>query len=263
MITIKSTACCMYCNKKYTSKTSLEKHMILCSLFHKSKRQLKKEEEEEEEIPSPKQVYKIIKELLWKIKKLEEKVEVQEKYINKTKKKINIIDWLQTNVSPESDYLDFISKNIIIKEEEILFFMQNTFFDTLDKIISENMENKTECRMPIFCFSQKQNIFYVFNKDNNNNNNNNQHKWEELNKIDCIKMFNIIYSIIFKKLLEWKKLNEEKICKSETLENIYIKTMGKLLSIDFKNETTLSKSKTSLFNYLKIDMKQIVEYNFE
>ena len=255
MITTKSTAYCMYCIKKYTNKTSLEKHMILCSLFHKSKRQLKKEEEEEEETPSPKQVFKIIKELLWKIKKLEEKVEVQEKYINKTKKKINIIDWLQTNIKPEVDYLDFISQNIMIKEEEILFMMQHTFMDTLDKIISENLENKQGSSIPIFCLCQKQNILYVFSKNKN--------VWEELNKIDCIKMFNIIYSIIFKKFLEWKKMNEENLNKNENLENIYIKTMGKILNVDFKNETTLSKSKLSLFNYLKTDMKEIVEYNFE
>lgn len=254
MNSCKSTACCIYCNKKYTNKTSLEKHMILCSLFHKSKRQLKKEEQEEEDTPSPKQVYKIIKELLWKIKNLEEKVEVQEKYINKTKKKINIIDWLQMNIKPDLDYLDFISENIKIKEEEILFMMQNSFLDTLDKIISENLENK-KVFIPIFCFCQKQNILYVYHKNKNS--------WEELNKIDCIKMFNIIYSMIFKKLIEWKKINEEKINKNENLENVYMKTMGKILSVDFKNETTLSKSKASIFNYLKTDMKQIVEYNFE
>ena len=247
----KTKRSCIYCNKQYTHLSYLEKHMLICNILYKSRHTLKIEEEQEE-LPSHKQICLIIKELVIKIKKIEEKVEIQDKYINKTKKKINIIDWLDMNIKPEIDYLDFISENIKINEEEIIFMMQNSFLDTLDKIISNNIENKSSL-LPIFCFCQKQNILYVYQKN----------KWEELNKIDCIKMFNIIYSMIFKKLMEWKKSNEEQISKNETLEKIFIKTMGKILSVDFKIENILSKSKASFFNYLKTDMKQIVEYSFE
>lgn len=82
----KSKSECIYCYKSYTNKTSLEKHMLLCCILYKSKRQLIIEEEEKE-ILSQNQMSMLIKELILKVKKLEEKVETQDKYINKMKKK--------------------------------------------------------------------------------------------------------------------------------------------------------------------------------
>ena len=132
--------------------------------------------------------------------------------------------------------------------------MHHTFQDTLDNIFEDNFSNKSQ--IPIFCFDQKPNYFYIYTCISE------KKEWIELNKIECIKIFNIIYSKIFKKLLEWKQTNEEQLKKSDPLDNLYMKTMGKILGVDFKQEATLSKAKTSLFNKLKTDMKQIVEYEF-
>jgi len=249
----KSKSKCIYCYKSYTNKTSLEKHMLLCCIIYKSKRQLIIEEEEKE-ILSQNQMSMLIKELILKVKKLEEKVETQDKYINKMKKKINIIDWLNSNIFPNLIIENFISSQIWIKEEDILFMMHHTFHDTLDNIFEDNFSNKAQ--IPMFCFDQKPNYFYIYTCISE------KKEWIELNKIECIKIFNIIYSKIFKKLLDWKQNNEEQLKKSDPLDNLYMKTMGKILGVDFKQEATLSKAKTSLFNKLKTDMKQIVEYEF-
>jgi len=260
----KTKSSCIYCNKQYTNKTSLEKHMLLCCILYKSKRQLKIEEEETENLPSHNKLCFIVQELTLKMKKLEEKLEIQEKFINKTKKKINVLEWLNSNIFPSIDINDYINNKITVKEEEILFMMNNTFHDTLDKIFSENFEEKSNTTStplpinPIFCFVQNPSKFYIYS-----NTNTNTKTWSEVTKQECIKIFNIIYSKIFKKLMEWKNANEEQLNKSEQLDNLYLKTMGKLMSIDFKNETILSKAKTSLYNKLKTDMKQIIEYEFD
>jgi hypothetical protein len=241
--------------------------MLLCCILYKSKRQLKIEEEETENLPSHNNLCLIVKELLLKVKKLEEKMEVQERYINKTKKKINVIEWLNNNITPFSDINTYISNNICVKEDEILFMMNNSFHDTLDKILAENFEEEYDktIPIPIFCFVQNPNKFYIYSNENTKTTNteSSSSSWIELNKQECIKIFNIIYSKIFKKLMEWKKLNEEQINKSEQLDNLYVKTMGKLMGIDFKHETTLSKAKTILYNRIKTDMKQVVEYEFD
>jgi len=267
----KTKSSCIYCSKQYTNKTSLEKHMLLCCILYKSKRQLKIEEEETENLPSHNKLCFIVQELTLKIKKLEEKIEIQDKFITKTKKKINVLEWLNNNIIPSDDINDYINNKISVKEDEILFMMNNTFYDTLDKIFSENFENNSDSNInsspspsPIFCFIQNSNKFYIYSNTNTNTNTNAKTKaWTELTKQECIKIFNIIYSKIFKKLMEWKNANEEQLNKSEQLDSLYLKTMGKLMSIDFKNETTLSKAKTSLFNKIKTDMKQIIEYDFD
>lgn len=260
----KSKSSCIYCSKQYTNKTSLEKHMLLCCILYKSKRQLKIEEEETEDLPSHNKLCFIVQELTLKIKKLEEKLEIQEKFITKTKKKINVLEWLNNNIIPSDDINTFITNKISVKEDEILFMMNNTFHDTLDKIFAENFDNDSSNSNsnvnPIFCFIQNSNKFYIYSNTNNMTNTN---TWSELTKQECIKIFNIIYSKIFKKLMEWKNANEEQLNKSEQLDNLYLKTMGKLMSIDFKNETILSKAKSSLFNKIKTDMKNIIEYEFD
>lgn len=246
---------CTYCLKKYTNKTSLDKHILICSLLYKSKRQLKIEEEESNEIPTYQDLCEIIKELLLKVKKLEEKGEIYDKYINKMKKKINIIDWLNNHLNPNIYWEDFINK-FTIKEEDILFMMNNTFIDTLFQILNENINYSPELiniSSPIFCSDHKINTIYAFQKDK---------KWAELNKKQLIEMFNILYFKIFKNLLAWKQQNEDLLNRNEGLENIYMKTMGKILSVDFNNETFLSKAKTCLYNITKTEKQKIVEYEF-
>jgi hypothetical protein len=272
---------CIYCSKIYTNISSLEKHMLFCKIVNQSKQcsknKIKEIESEKENLPSHEELYFIVKELMFKINKLEEKLSIQDKYINKTKKKIKIIDWLTSNKIPDVTIETFVNNNIFIKEEDILFMMHNSFLDTLDKIFSDNFAITSNENLPIFCLDNKQNIFYIYsNKDrdtkvetdiyrnrNSINNNNNNNSWIDLNKTDCIKLMNIIYSKVFKKLMEWKKNNEDQLNKSEPLDNLYMKTMGKLLGIDFKHETTLSRSKTLLFNKIKTDMKNIIEYELE
>lgn len=244
---------CTYCLKPYTNKTSLDKHILICSLLYKTKRQIKIEEEERQDNPSYQDLCVIIKELLVKVNKLEEKAELYDKYINKMKKKINIIDWLNTNLVPINNIDDYIN-NLIITEEEIIFMMHNTFLDTLYKILDENInQKKNPDPLPIFGSNHKSNTLYVYKLD---------HKWTELNKNQCIEIFNILYGKVFKKLMEWKQKNEDNLSNNEQLDNLYMKTMVKIFAVDFKHEQTLSKAKTSLFQIIKTDMKQMVEYEF-
>jgi hypothetical protein len=137
--------------------------------------------------------------------------------------------------------------------------MNNTFLDTLFKIFDENInQTQNQISIPIFCSDHKINTFYVFQKDTLEK----EEKWTELNKNQCIQIFNIIYARIFKKLMEWKQKNEDHLNKNEQLDNLYMKTMAKILSVDFKHEQTLSKAKMCLYNIVKTDMKQLVEYEF-
>lgn len=258
LINSSSKKTCTYCLKKYTNKTSLDKHVLICSLSYRSKRQIKIEEEEREDNLTYQDLCRIINELFTKVKKLEEKVEINDKYIKKMKKKINIIDWLNSNIRPNTFLEDYIN-NLIITEEDITFMMYNTFIDTLNKIFDENInQNPNSNPIPIFCSEHKINTFYIYQKTENPNDT----KWSEINKSQCIQIFNIIYARIFKKLMEWKQKNEDLLNKNEQLENLYMKTMSKIFAVDFKHEQTLSKAKMCLYNILKTDMKQIIEYEF-
>jgi hypothetical protein len=81
-----------------------------------------------------------------------------------------------------------------VKEEEIVFMMNNSFHDTLDNIFSENFEelkreeiNELSRSVPIFCFVQNPNKFYIYMITSTTDTNN---SWIELNKTESIKIFN-------------------------------------------------------------------------
>jgi hypothetical protein len=64
-------------------------------------------------------------------------------------------------------------------------------------------------------------------------------------------------------LTKWKTENQRNFDEDSRLSEKFNKAVIKLMSISFTQDATLSKIKSSLYNYLKIDLKTIIEYDFE
>lgn len=272
--------CCVYCGKIYKTRTNLDKHIILCELIHKSRNKNKNNNinnnlEDDDDIPSQKKLYKMLLELGDKYSRLEEKVDEMSKFIIKKKKKINVLEWLNTNIIPESIFDKLIDK-IIILDEDIDYLINNSVFDTLNQIFSRNIYNPTsETEHPIFTFIQKQNMFYIYGKVNEiDNKDTDTHidkdtdkdkdiMWQELTKEKLVKFMNKVHFKISKYMFDWKKQRLNDFKNNDNLLNAYDKTVVKLMNIDFKNDTTLNKIKSQMYQRMKTDMKAFIEYEFE
>jgi len=256
--------CCSCCGKEYRRKTNLDKHFILCEIVHKAKRKDKRIDKETEEIneemPSQKQMYKMFLELALKYNKLEEKVELMSKFVDKTKKKINILDWLNTssNLKPELIF-DNLADSISIVDSDLDLLFNTTFYDMLNEIFIRNIYNKDESEISLFAFIQKTNTIYVYTKDITSL----ESVWIELSREKLIYFLNKVHFKIVKALSEWNKKNIDKISSSDKMAEMYTKAKIKLMGIDFKHEQTLSKIKLSIYNKMKKDMKSLIEYDFE
>ena len=118
----------------------------------------------------------------------------------------------------------------------------------------------------MFTLVQKPNIFYIYDTItttsslNNNNNNNN---WQECSREKLVKFLNIIHLKISKYFYNWKKNKQTEIKANDKLSLKCEKTTIKIMDISFKNDSTLSKIKTIMYTRLKIEMKAIIEYEFE
>jgi len=247
-----STQCCVYCGKNYKSKTNLNKHLILCELLYNSKN--RKSKEDEIEIPSQRKLYMMLLELGNKFKNLEEKVDEINKWVVKKKKKINIIEWLNTNLTPIIKFNQLFEK-ILINDKDIEYLFENSFLDTLNSIFSKCIYELSENEKPIFAFIQKPNTFYIYENEDV--------KWVELTKEILIKFLNKIYMKFNRIFCDWKKNRETEIRMDDNLSIRCDKTTIKLMDISFKQESTLSKVKTMMYTQMKTDMKAIVEYEFE
>ena len=260
---------CDFCGKKNTRKSTHVKHVILCEVLHSTKRERVCEEEESSDIPSRRQLYEIIQEMAMKYSIMEKKMEEMQKWVDKKKKKINIIEWLNVNKSLEindNSYKDWVSR-LIITEEHVRTLMEQNIVETIIKIFRDNLncerekEKENKYKNPIICFTQKANIFYICDENISNSNN---ITWKKQSNEEYILLIQKIHSLIWRELIEWKKLNKENIENNDKIADLYNKTIIKLAGLNFEYDSAaLTKIKTQLYIYLKLDVKQFIEYEFE
>jgi 23S rRNA pseudoU1915 N3-methylase RlmH len=259
-----SRLCCEYCGKEYKRRINHDKHVILCEIIYKARKKDKRidreTEEINEEIPTQKQMYKILQELALKYNKLEEKIELMSKWVDKKKKKINVLDWLNTSsgLKPELIF-DNLADSISILESDINLLFNGNFYDMLNEIFVRNIYDKNESEVSLFAFIQKTNTIYIYSKQNTVS----ETSWIELSRENLIYFLNKVHYKIVKVLIEWNKKNRENPNFSEKMEEMYNKSNIKLMGIDFKHEPVLSKIKFNIYNKMKKDMKALIEYEFE
>jgi hypothetical protein len=246
--------CCIHCGKSYVKRENLNKHAILCDLLHKARNtKLIIDDEDDEQVPSPKKMYQMLIELGLKYSKIEEKIEEINKWVVKKKKKINVLDWLNSNITPTVKFDDIID-NIIVNEEDVNFLLHNTFYDVLNKIFERTIYNFNENENPMFAFVQKINMFYIYDSNN---------IWIELNREKLTKFLNKIHMKVFKAFYEWKKEKGNEIKSNDNTATLCDKTLIKIMNIEFTQESILSKVKSNMYSRMKTDMKALVEYEFE
>jgi alpha-amylase/alpha-mannosidase (GH57 family) len=64
-------------------------------------------------------------------------------------------------------------------------------------------------------------------------------------------------------LAKWKEKNQHKFEDDNKLSVIFNKAVIKLMDISFTQDNNMSRIKNGLYNYLKTDLKTVVEFEFE
>lgn len=245
--------CCIYCGKGYKAKKNLEKHIMLCEIYHNPKKR-KIVIEEDDPLPSQRVLYEMVVQLALKCNKMEEKIEELNKLLIKEKKKINVFEWLN-NKTPSFTYEELIEK-MLIKDEYIDYLFKNSFIDTFIEIFSKTIQDDFE-NLPIRCFTQKPNHYYVYDKNDKD-----ELTWQELNREKLMYSMNKFHMKISKELFIWRQKNNEFVMSNDNNAMLYDKTYLKLMSVDFRNDTTMNKIKSQIFALLKVDLRSFVEYEF-
>ena len=132
--------CCTHCGKGYKSRNAFEKHLILCEILSKTKNKkaIQIDIEEDDDIPSNRRMYLMLLELGNKYNKLEQKMEEMNKWVVQKKKKMNMLEWLNTNIEPTYTF-DLLPSKIIVTDTIIEFLLNNSFNDTLNELFSDNL----------------------------------------------------------------------------------------------------------------------------
>jgi hypothetical protein len=262
MLNTQAQLSCNICNKSYSRKSSLDKHKILCEFKHKTKNQIQVETEEASDIPNHLQLVKIVQELTLKLIKMEEKMEELQKYVDKKKKKINAINWLNTNtnIQPIQCFKEWTNNSIYVQQIDIENLMINSLCYTFQKIFESqiNLENK-EYNYPIKSFQQKQNILYIYELDETGNK-----QWRQMHQEDFVIILKVIQHGLIGELSKWKTTNKDKFDESDKISDLFNKAVIKLMNLSFTPDNNYSKIRNHLYNHVKIDLKAITtEFEFE
>jgi hypothetical protein len=249
-----SVLCCIYCGKNYKTKLVLDKHLVLCEVTHKSKIQINNDDEFV--LPSQKQLYQIILELSLKCNRLESKVAELSKYINRKIERVNIIDYLNNNVSLKPSILfDNITETITIQQSDIEYLFHNSFKDTFNTIISKTIDNKSKENqetISVMAFTEKACTIYIYTTQPKDNDKNTSHSsWIVAPKEKIIRFLNIIQLKMSKALSEWRKQNIQLLNESDSKSILYDKTFSKLIGVDFKKDEIYDKFYNSIYHKIK------------
>jgi len=249
--------CCINCNKQYSRKSSLDKHKILCDFKLKTKREKQIDIEELADIPNHADLVKIVQELTLKQIKMEERLENMQKWVEKKKRKLDVITWLNTNVIPTIGFLEWVTSSVCVLPEHFESLMENNLYKTIQQIFEYNLPETNSFIYPIKCFSEKTNIFYICEKKVDGT-----PEWKQMLLTDMIMLLKNIQNKMIRETTKWKSKNECKFDDNIKISELFNKAVIKLMSISFSQDSTMSRIRNGLYNYLKSDLKSMIEYDF-
>ena len=267
---ITNNNCCATCGKQYSRKSSLDRHVIMCNFLSKSKRERQIEEEENTELPSHTQLVKIVQELAYKCDTMEKEMTVMRKWIDKKKKKINIINWLNTNHVNmcEIDFTTWFKELDLSNSEYIELLFTHNIFQVLHTIFEQVIDNNS----PIKCFSQKAHVFYIFTTNYSEAEasayseaeEKEQYIWRQMTCDDWIPLLRTIQKKLLGCISKWREENLERLRQNDKLSELYNKAIIKVTNIPVINtDSGMSKVRGALYNQIKTDLKAVLEYEFE
>ncbi len=249
-ITNNNKICCNICNKEYARKSSLDKHKILCEFKHKTKTQMQIELEESADIPNHLQLVKIVQELTLKLIKMEEKMEEMQKYVDKKKKKIDVLSWLNTNTQliPSRTFKEWVTNSLFFCQNDIENLMINSLHYTFQKIFESQIKViENNYIYPIKAFSQKQGILYIYEIDDSTN----ISSWRQLKPEDFVFLLKTMQHGLIGELSKWKIENKGKFDESDKIAELFNKAVIKLMNLSFTPDATYGKIRNGLYNYLQ------------
>jgi hypothetical protein len=277
-------ACCVYCGKEETYPISLYQHTQICKLTKSTSSNQKKKDwvkEKQEEImlkneppsmiPSQEEMWKMIQHLNKKVEDTERKLESFQLFMNKTKKKINVLEYLQTEYSPSITWECFVSE-LIENSIQTYDFLNNHLYIFLSILFEKasskaltafnptiNSTNPLYHPFPLRVFSLSPQ-FYLYSANT----------WRMITPQDWKIFIDILLRCLMNYLNKWKEtiMEEGNTCEKkrernniDKIDEIYNKKMCQLM-ISPKDTILTNKIKTILSNYVKVDVKKIMEYEW-
>ena len=233
---------CPYCSKAFGRISALQNHSAFCAIRHQGK-YAAKNSTDELDIPPLRDMYIVLQKLVLENEKLHKKITELEKLTNKEKKRVSLVDWLDVNKTPTIDFVDWV-KNISVTQCDFHRILTVNIVHLIMDIIKNNLETKD---IPICSFDQKLKTIFIYT----------QKSWRIVEKGEFYRFIDNIIRKLTSQLNQWMQRIELQLQTNEEKFHMYTK---KIYSID--TEEVARRIHLRLYNHLKYNLRNIVEYEF-
>ena len=233
---------CPYCSKAFGRISALQNHSAFCAIRHQGK-YAAKNSTDELDIPPLRDMYIVLQKLVLENEKLHKKITQLEKLTNKEKKRVSLVDWLDVNKTPTIDFVDWV-KNIAVTQCDFHRILTVNIVNVIMDIIKNNLETKD---IPICSFDQKLKTIFIYT----------QKSWRIVEKGEFYRFIDNIIRKLTSQLNQWMQRIELQLQTNEEKFHMYTK---KIYSID--TEEVARRIHLRLYNHLKYNLRNIVEYEF-
>ena len=242
---------CDHCERYFSRKSYFDRHTLCCKMLKMSKREAKIDSEEISDTPTIREMYILLQELTYKYQKQQSELNSLKRYVEKTKKMLNIVDWLNENCVSSTDFQEWLN-SVVITRIQLENIFKYDFIQGFMYIIQELLP--LQCNnICIRCFDQKKGTFFIHRKDE---------KWKTMTGLEFEKMINVINMKIMSEFKKWQIENRDKILKQSFGDNYYQECVIKVLGGNQNQAIIHSKIKSKLYNYLKFNLKKIIQFEF-
>tara|TARA_B110000046_G_scaffold140034_2_gene146565 strand:- start:5822 stop:6544 length:723 start_codon:yes stop_codon:yes gene_type:complete len=233
------------CGKEYTRLKNFQEHRALCEMLKVSRNE---NVEYLHDIPSQLDMWLAMKVIIRQNINLKNEMKNLKSWVNKQKKKLCLIDWLNEKYKPVNDYLTWISE-VELTHEDLYMVFEHNFVGGIIHILSRLLCNNNT--VPIKAFDQKLNTLFVYFDG----------KWGIMDH-DILK--NITHIIQRKLYIQLNLYNNKNKCQVNDTSNndTWYKNVAKVMGGDLKYDTSVNKIRLKLYNKLKYNLKNVVEYEF-
>ena len=252
------TSCykCKYCNRTYKLKPNYDKHYLLCDTLNKyNNKTMSNKTNNNDDLPSFRDMFTLILELTAKNSQLEQKVEELSKWAESKKKKLNVIDWLNEKYTKNIKYTEWLAKIIITRTHLEAVFNSDMVIgcsEIIKSLLTLHTAADNNETQPIKAFDQKDNILFIYNDDN---------KWEMLSPQMFANLMNSLSKNILTEFIKWQTENKHRM-REDDFSYKYARNVQTIMGGNLTQEQIHMRVKKEIYNYLKMNLRNVVEYEF-
>jgi hypothetical protein len=171
----------VYCNRDYKIFENFQRHHLCCEFFHKTRKERCLQKEEFETLPSQRDLFRIVQDLVIRCNHLEKEVHSLKDAANRKKRK-EVVEYLNQIVAPEMTFKEW-SANQPIEFHHLQCVFEYNLTEGIKLCIDDymkndplgipNVEKKSQellkyAHIPISAFEQNPNVFYIYDSSGSN-----------------------------------------------------------------------------------------------